>query len=85
MANLFRFTFTLKALGFSSQYSTVGGGGVFSTPLCKIKYRHPRQLKRTGLMAYIMFYKIYKFESLTITNGVIMTSLPKIMAKFGRP
>ena len=39
--------------------------------------------KLTGLKAYIMFYKIRKFESSTITNDVIMTSLPKTKAKFG--
>ena len=30
-----------------------------------------------------MFYKIYQFESPTITNDIIMTPLPKTMAKFG--
>ena len=57
-------------------------GDVFH-PLCKIKSRHPRKLKFTGLIAYVMFYKIWKFESLTVINDVIMTSLPKTMAKFG--
>ena len=56
--------------------------GVFH-PLCKIRSRHARKLKFTGLIAYIMFYKIYKFENLTIINDVIVTSLPKTMAKFG--
>ena len=32
--------------------------GVFSTPLCKIRSRHPRKLKFTVLIAYVMFYKI---------------------------
>ena len=50
---------------------------MFSTPLCRIRYRHPKELKLTGLIAYIMFYKICKFERSTITNDVIMTSLPK--------
>ena len=59
-------------------------GGVFH-PLCNIRSRHHRELKLTGLIAYIMFYKIYKFESSTVTNDVIMTSLPKTMAKFGPP
>ena len=54
-------------------------------PFCKIGYRHPRELKLSGLIAYIMFYKICIFESPTITNDVIMTSLPKTMAKFGHP
>ena len=67
---------TLKALGF---FLPVQHWGVFSTPLCKISSRHPRKLKFTGLIAYVMFHKIYicRFESLTIINHVIMTSLPK--------
>ena len=36
---------------------TALGGGVF-TSLCKIRCRHPRKLKLSGLIAYIMFYKI---------------------------
>ena len=52
--------------------------GVFSTPFCKIRSRHPRKLKFTGLIAYVMFYKIFKFESFTIINDVIMTSLTSI-------
>ena len=47
---------TLKALGFFSLYSS-GGGDVFHS-LCKIRYRHPRKSKLTGLIAYIMFHKI---------------------------
>ena len=63
---------TLKALGFfiSVQH---WGGDVFH-PLSKIRYRHPRKLKFTGLIAYIMFYKIRKFEGLTVITNVIMTS-----------
>ena len=57
--------------------------GVFSTPLCKIRSRHPRKLKFTGLIAYVMFYKIREFESLKVINDVIMTSLPKTMGKCG--
>ena len=49
--------------------------GVFSIPLCKMRCRHPRELKLIGLIVYIIFYKICKFESSTITNDVIMTSL----------
>ena len=60
-----------------------GLGGVLSTPLCKIRSRHPRKLKFTGLIAYVMFYKIRKFESLTMIDDVIMTSLPKTMGKCG--
>ena len=52
------------------------GGGVFHSQ-CKIRSRHPRKLKFTGLIAYVMFNKICKFESLTIINDVIMTSLTK--------
>ena len=59
------------------------GGGVFSTLLSKIRSRHLKKLKFTGLLVYVMFYKICKFESLAIINDVIMTSLPKTMAKFG--
>ena len=33
------------------------GGGECS--LCKIRSRHPRKLKLLGLIAYIMFYKIW--------------------------
>ena len=58
-------------------------GGCFPPPLYKTRSRHPRMLKFTGLIAYVMFYKIYKFESLTIINEVIMTSLPKTMGRFG--
>ena len=60
-------------------------GGVFHPPplLCKIRSRHPRKLKFTGLIAYVMFYKICEFESLTVINDVIMTSLPKTMGKCG--
>ena len=68
---------TLKPLGFFSQYST---GGVFHPPpppLCKIRSKHPRELKLTGLIAYIMFYEICKFESSSIINDVIVTKLPK--------
>ena len=65
---------TLKALGF---FLPGALGGVFSTPLCKIRSRQPRKLKFTGLIAYVLFYKICKFESLTIINDIIMTSLPK--------
>ena len=71
---------TLKALGF---FLPVQHWGVFSTPLCKTRSRHPRKMKFTGLKAYVIFYKICKFESLTIINDVIMTSLQKTMAKFG--
>ena len=69
---------TLKALGFFVPVQH--WRGVFSTPPpCKIRSRHPRKLKFTGLIAYVMFNKICKFESLTIINDVIMTSLPKTM------
>ena len=51
---------TLKALGFFLPVQH-WGGGVFH-PLCKIRSRYPRKLKFTGLIAYIMIYKICKFE-----------------------
>ena len=57
-------------------------GGVFH-PLHIIRSIHPRKLKLTELTAYIMLYEICKFESSKRTNDVIMTSLPKTMAKFG--
>ena len=46
--------------------------------LCKIRFRHPRKLKLTGLIAYIMFHKICKFESSTIINDVITKNNGKI-------
>ena len=52
-------------------------GGVFH-PLCKIRSRHPRKLKFTGLTAYVTFYKIRKFESSTIINDVITKNNGKI-------
>ena len=73
MSHFTPLSLTLKALGF------------FHPTLCKIRSRHPRELKLTGLIAYIMFYMICKFESSTIINDVIMTSLPKTMAKLGPP
>ena len=69
---------TLKSLVF---FLPVQHWGMFSTALCKIRSRHPRKLKTLGLIAYIMFYKICKFKSSTMTNDLIMTSLPKTMAK----
>ena len=71
--------FNPKSTGLFPPGAALGG---VSTPLCKIRSRHPRKLKFTGSIAYIMFYKIYKFEILTIINDVILTSLPKTMAKF---
>ena len=68
---------TLKALGFFSRCSTEGGGGCF-LPLCKIRSRHPRELKLTGLIAYIMFYKICKFGRSTIANDVIKKQLQNL-------
>ena len=59
------------------------GRGMYSTPpppLCKSILRHPKKLKLTGLIAYIMLYKMCKFESSTIIN-VIMMSLPETMAE----
>ena len=52
------------------------GGGVFPPPL-QIRSRHPRESKLTRLIAYIMFYKICKFESSTIKNDLMMTSFTK--------
>ena len=43
----------------------------------KIRSRYPRKLKFTGLIAYVMFYKIYKFESLTVINDVITKTMGK--------
>ena len=78
-----RLYLTLKALGFFLPVQHWGGGCF--PPLCKIRSRHPRELKLTWLIAYIMFYKICKFESSSITIDVIYNelSLPKTMAKFG--
>ena len=60
-------------------------GGCFPPSLGKIRSGHSRKFKLTGLVACIIFYKICKFESSTITDDVIMASLPKTMAKFGPP
>ena len=82
---------TVKALGFLQSTGLFAPGtalgGVFSnpSPFCKIRSRYSRELKFSGLIAYIMFYKICHFESPTITNDVIMTCLPKTMAKFRPP
>ena len=76
---------TLKALGCLLPVQYGGGGGMCSIPLCKIRSRHPRGLKLSGLIAYIMFYKIWQFENPAVTNDVIMTSVPKSMAKWGPP
>ena len=54
-------------------------------PPCKIRSRHSRELKLTRLIGYIMFYKICKFRNSTITNDVIMTSVPKTIAKLRHP
>ena len=60
----------LKALGFF--LAVQHWGKVFSTPPPrKIRSGHPRNLKFTGQMAFVMFHKICKFESLTIINDVI--------------
>ena len=64
-----------KALGFFP--SAALGEGCFH-PLCKIRSRHPRKLKLTRLIAYIMFYKICKFKSSTIINDVIAKNNEKI-------
>ena len=68
-----------KTLGFflSGQHWR---GFVFH-PLCKIRSRHSRELKLTGLIAYIISSTICKFESWTITNDVIT----KTMENFGPP
>ena len=63
---------TLEALGF-----LLPGYFPPPPPFCKITSIHPRDLKLSGLIAYIVFYKICKFESTTIANDVIMTSIPK--------
>ena len=47
--------FNPKSTGLFSPGEALGGGGVFL--LCKIRPRHSRKLKPTGLIAYIMFYK----------------------------
>ena len=76
-------TLNPKSTGLFSPGTALEGG--VSYPLCEIRYRHPSELKLTWLIAYIIFYKIYKFESLTITNGLIITLLLKTMANFGPP
>ena len=68
---------TLKALGFFLPVQHLGGGGVFH-PLCRIRSRHPRKLKFMGLIPYVMFYEICKFERLTLRNDVITKNNGKI-------
>ena len=48
---------TLKACSLYVQH--LGGGGGCFAPLCKIRSRHPIEVKLAGLIAYVMFYKIY--------------------------
>ena len=74
-----------KSTGLFSPGAALGGRWVFPPLLCKIRSRYPRELKLTGLVGYIMFYKLRKFGSSTMTNDVIRTSLPKTMEKFGPP
>ena len=45
---------TLQALGFFL-LAQHWGGGVFSTSLCKVRSRHSRKLKFTGMIVYVMF------------------------------
>ena len=79
--------FQIGVCGFNPKstvlFSAGAALGLFSTPLCKIRSRHSKKLKLTGLISYIMSYKICKFESSTIINDVIMTSSQKTMANFG--
>ena len=69
---VFALSLNPKSTGLFPPGAALGGGGCFH-PLYKIRSRHPRKLKFTGLIAYVMFHKICKFESLTIMNDVIMT------------
>ena len=56
----------------------------FHTKWSKIRaVRNSKNFPNSFALLFIMFYRICKFESSTITNDVIMTSLPKTMAKFG--
>ena len=66
--------FNPKSTGLFPAGAALGGGGWGSVfyPLCEIRYRPSRKLKFTELIDYIKFYKIRKFESLTIINDVIM-------------
>ena len=71
------YAFNPKSTGLFPPGAALGGG--VEHPPCKIRSRHPRKLKFTGLIAYVMFNKICKFESLTIINDVIT----KTMGKWG--
>ena len=45
---------TLKALGFFLTVQHWGGGGGAAPPPSKIRSRHPRKLKFTGMIAYVV-------------------------------
>ena len=53
----FQLAFNPKKLGFLLPVQH-WGGGVFFIPLCKIRSRRPRDLKFSGLIGYIVLYKI---------------------------
>ena len=77
----FNLLLTLKALGFLLPVQHWGGGG--STPSVKLD---PDILESWNFQGWqLMFYKICQFESPTMTNDVIMMSLPKTLAKFAPP
>ena len=58
------FVFNPKSTGLFPPGAALEGG-CFPPFFCKIRSRHPRKLKFTGLIAFVMFYKICKFENLT--------------------
>ena len=66
-----------KSTGLFPPGAALVGGS--PPPPCKIRSRHPRKLKFTGLIAYVMFYKICKFESLKIINDVITKNNGKML------
>ena len=70
-----------KSTGLFPPGAALGAKGVFSTLLCEIRSRHPRNLKFTELIVYIMFYKICKFESLTVKYQ----SIPSLTIPRGDP
>ena len=65
--------FNLKITGLFPPSAALASVFHSPPPLYKIRPRHSRKLKLTGLTAYVMFYEICTFESLTIINDVIMT------------
>ena len=77
--SLFYCSLTLKALGYLLPVQHEGG--CFPLPLCNIRSRHPRKLKLLWVDSLYYVLENMVIESPTITDDIIITSLPKTMAK----